>query len=104
MASPFTSPVCTFPVAANTSLTFDALSFTDKIGQVEATAEYTNRLLPILQAHPEVFPSAKFESCFSLEWFHIQGSRILSRSFGVEGVKGTSLAVVAPTFFSQTYC
>lgn len=60
----------------------------EKIGIAEATAEYTNRLLPIIQAHPDVFPSAKFESCFSLEWFHVQGSRILSRSFGVEGVKG----------------
>ncbi|KAL7411012.1 hypothetical protein BDY24DRAFT_417352 [Mrakia frigida] len=62
-------------------------SIFDKIGLAEATNEYTTRLLPIIQAHPEVFPPAMFDSCFSLEWFHTQGSRILSRSFGVEGVK-----------------
>jgi hypothetical protein len=63
---------------------------TGKIGIEEATKEYTDRLLPLIQAHPELFPPAKFDSCFSLEWFHIQGSRILSRSFHIEGPKGAS--------------
>lgn len=64
-------------------------SIFDKIGVEEAENEYTNRLLPIIKAHEDLFPPSKFEDCFSMKWFHIQGSRILSRSFHIEGPKGS---------------
>lgn len=62
----------------------------DKIGVTDAEKEYNERLLPVIQAHPELFPADRFERCFSLERFHIQGSRILSRSFHVESGEGAS--------------
>lgn len=54
----------------------------------EAEKEYNERLLPVIQAHPELFPADRFDQFYSIERFHIQGSRILSRSFHVESGDG----------------
>lgn len=37
--------------------------------------------MPVISAHPDLFPQSN--GCFSLEAFHVQGSRILSRSFTI---------------------
>ncbi|WVO13500.1 hypothetical protein L204_101121 [Cryptococcus depauperatus] len=60
------------------------LSGTDielRIGKEEAELEYKNTVLPIIQAHTELFPIDSPHT--TIEAFHIQGSRILSRSFTV---------------------
>ncbi|KDN48484.1 SET domain-containing protein [Tilletiaria anomala UBC 951] len=65
-------------------------SIENKIGQEEAEAEYSSLILPLVNGRPELFlPNAtSIESglaqFYSLELFHIMGSRILSRSFHVE--------------------
>ncbi|WWC58001.1 uncharacterized protein I303_100536 [Kwoniella dejecticola CBS 10117] len=53
----------------------------DRIGKEDAEKEYKENLLPIIQAHPELFPPSSPHH--TLDSFHIQGSRILSRSFTV---------------------
>ena len=37
-----------------------------------------------MQSRPDLFPSGTLESLYSLEAYHMMGSRILSRSFHVE--------------------
>lgn len=69
-------------------LALNPLYLADKIGVTDAEKEYNEHLLPVIQAHPELFPADRFDQCFSLECFHIQGSRILSRSFHVESGEG----------------
>ncbi|ODN80552.1 hypothetical protein, variant 1 [Cryptococcus amylolentus CBS 6039] len=53
----------------------------DRIGREDAEQEYTNVLLPVISAHPELFPVGSPHT--SIDAFHLQGSRILSRSFTV---------------------
>ncbi|KAK6905051.1 hypothetical protein L486_02479 [Kwoniella mangroviensis CBS 10435] len=53
----------------------------DRIGKEEAEKEYTEHLLPVIKAHPELFPPSSTHH--TLDSFHLQGSRILSRSFTV---------------------
>ncbi|WRT63504.1 uncharacterized protein IL334_000409 [Kwoniella shivajii] len=53
----------------------------DRIGKEDAEEEYKSYLLPVIQAHPELFPPSS--SSHTLASFHLQGSRILSRSFTV---------------------
>ncbi|KAL1745674.1 hypothetical protein HDZ31DRAFT_35884 [Schizophyllum fasciatum] len=56
----------------------------DHIGKQEADEEYTNKVLPAIQSRPDLFPSELLTSHFSIASFHINGSRVLSRSFNVE--------------------
>ncbi|WVF66323.1 hypothetical protein IAT40_001063 [Kwoniella sp. CBS 6097] len=53
----------------------------DRIGKEDADKEYETYLLPVIQAHPELFPPSSPHTTLSA--FHLQGSRILSRSFTV---------------------
>ncbi|WVQ73990.1 hypothetical protein IAR50_003571 [Cryptococcus sp. DSM 104548] len=53
----------------------------DRIGREDAEQEYTNVLLPVISAHPDLFPADSPHT--SIDAFHLQGSRILSRSFTV---------------------
>ena len=66
----------------------------ERIGHAEAEQEFAQKLEPILQAsgqlafpnnqsRPDLFPSDSVH--FSLEAFHLHGSRILSRSFTIPG-------------------
>ncbi|KAH8083611.1 hypothetical protein HD553DRAFT_312778 [Filobasidium floriforme] len=57
----------------------------DKIGRQSAEDTYNQKIKPVLQKYPDVFKRNASLSVqpFSLEHFHIQGSRILSRSFSV---------------------
>ncbi|KAL1721914.1 hypothetical protein EV715DRAFT_270783 [Schizophyllum commune] len=56
----------------------------DHIGKQEADEEYTNKVLPAIQGRPDLFPPSLLSTHFSLSAFHINGSRVLSRSFNVE--------------------
>ncbi|XAO21820.1 hypothetical protein I312_100576 [Cryptococcus bacillisporus CA1280] len=53
----------------------------DRIGREDAEAEYTSLLAPFIKAHPDLFPVDSPH--ITIDAFHIQGSRILSRSFTV---------------------
>ncbi|OCF33139.1 hypothetical protein I316_05184 [Kwoniella heveanensis BCC8398] len=53
----------------------------DRIGKEDADKEYETYLLPVIKAHPELFPPSSAHS--TLAAFHLQGSRVLSRSFTV---------------------
>ncbi|WVQ93945.1 hypothetical protein IAU59_001023 [Kwoniella sp. CBS 9459] len=53
----------------------------DRIGKEDADNEYETYLLPVIKAHAELFPTASPHA--TLLAFHLQGSRILSRSFTV---------------------
>ncbi|EIW73186.1 hypothetical protein M231_07434 [Tremella mesenterica] len=52
-----------------------------RIGREDADKQYFEILLPIIQAHPDIFPPNSIDT--SLEAYHLQGSRILSRSFTI---------------------
>ncbi|KAG8967719.1 hypothetical protein FRC03_009412 [Tulasnella sp. 419] len=56
----------------------------EKIGKEEVEANYHEKLLPLLKKRSDIFPKQYLDSYYSLTSYHIQGSRILSRSFHVE--------------------
>ncbi|KAI0823428.1 SET domain-containing protein [Trametes gibbosa] len=60
----------------------------DKVGRDEAERDYHGKLVPAFESRPDLFPSDKLTQYFSLERYHLMGSRILSRSFHVERWKG----------------
>ncbi|EJF65011.1 SET domain-containing protein [Dichomitus squalens LYAD-421 SS1] len=60
----------------------------DKIGRADAERDYHEKLIPAVKSRPDLFPEDKLERYFSLERYHVNGSRILSRSFHVERWKG----------------
>lgn len=77
----------------------------DKIGKQEAETDFREQVVPLLkvslsdahrdldltaalQRRADLFDPALLETAYSLERFHINGSRILSRSFHVEKWKG----------------
>ncbi|KAL7420280.1 Ribosomal lysine N-methyltransferase 4 [Cryptotrichosporon argae] len=53
----------------------------ERIGKEDAEQEYRDKIVPLLSAHPDVFPPGSPH--FSLTAFHTHGSRILSRSFTI---------------------
>ncbi|KAL4245586.1 Ribosomal lysine N-methyltransferase 4 [Abortiporus biennis] len=55
----------------------------DKIGRGEAEKDYNEKLIPAIQSRPDLFPPEVIPRFYSLERYHIMGSRILSRSFHV---------------------
>ncbi|RDB25472.1 Ribosomal lysine N-methyltransferase 4 [Hypsizygus marmoreus] len=59
-------------------------SVVEKLGRAEAEQSYREKLLPVLQSRPDLFPPEQIHSYYSLEIYHLMGSRILSRSFNVE--------------------
>ncbi|KAF8694403.1 Rubisco LSMT substrate-binding, partial [Rhizoctonia solani] len=59
-------------------------SIADKIGREEAEKDYIERLVPLLKSRPDLFLPSHLDTYYTLEQFHIMGSRILSRSFHVE--------------------
>ncbi|ORY22965.1 hypothetical protein BCR39DRAFT_487517, partial [Naematelia encephala] len=54
------------------------------IGREEADNDYRTILRPVLERHPELFPSSS--NHFTLEAYHMHGSRILSRSFTIPAI------------------
>ncbi|KAF8581597.1 SET domain-containing protein [Ramaria rubella] len=61
----------------------------DRIGKAEAEKDYHEKLLPAVNARPDLFPITDIASHYSLERYHIMGSRILSRSFHLERWEGS---------------
>ena len=51
---------------------------------MEAEADYTTKLLPAVKSRPDLFGSEDLSMHYSLDVYHIMGSRILSRSFFME--------------------
>lgn len=68
-------------------------SIPNKIGKEEATAGYVEKVRPYIEQHAKIFlgtlanEAGALEKYYSLEQFHIMGSRILSRSFHVKNGK-----------------
>jgi SET domain-containing protein 6 len=67
-----------------------------KIGKEEATKDYREKVEPFIRSRPQIFFGAMANEAsiddliakfYSLDHFHIMGSRILSRSFHVKDVK-----------------
>ncbi|KAG6873529.1 hypothetical protein C0995_014399 [Termitomyces sp. Mi166 len=61
----------------------DGTSVVEKLGREEAEQSYREKLLPVIQSRPDLFPPESAEH-YSLANYHLMGSRILSRSFNVE--------------------
>ncbi|KAG0701264.1 hypothetical protein DFH29DRAFT_927594 [Suillus ampliporus] len=59
-----------------------------KLGRVEAERDYHEKLVPAIKTRPDLFPSDKIDTWYTLHRYHITGSRILSRSFRVERWEG----------------
>ncbi|SPO32495.1 related to RKM4 - ribosomal lysine methyltransferase [Ustilago trichophora] len=71
-------------------------SIADKIARDEAEADYHNKAIPFIRSLPQVFLEGvedkvkreeELQKWYSLETYHIMGSRILSRSFHVKSRK-----------------
>ncbi|KAI0081972.1 SET domain-containing protein [Panus rudis PR-1116 ss-1] len=56
----------------------------DKIGKDDAEKDYYDKLIPAVQSRPDLFLPQHMNTYYTLERYHIMGSRILSRSFHVE--------------------
>lgn len=55
----------------------------DKIGKDDAEKDFKNKLLPAVESRPDLFPPEAIPTTYTLERYHLMGSRILSRSFHV---------------------
>ena len=55
-----------------------------KIGRSDAEDDYHNKVVPAAKSRPDLFLSEHLDRWYTLERYHIMGSRILSRSFQVE--------------------
>nr|GAT54993.1 predicted protein [Mycena chlorophos] len=59
-------------------------SVVEKLGKADAEKDFSEKVLPLVQSRPDIFPPETIPSFYTLEVYHIMGSRILSRSFDVE--------------------
>lgn len=55
-----------------------------KIGRSDAENDYYNKVVPAVKSRPDLFHPEYLDRWYTLERYHIMGSRILSRSFQVE--------------------
>lgn len=72
----------------STPLTAADMHCAGKVGKASAEETYTSKIIPLLAKYPDVFtpdPSATHRKIahYSIDDFHVQGSRMLSRSFSV---------------------
>ncbi|KAF9001800.1 SET domain-containing protein [Hymenopellis radicata] len=56
----------------------------EKLGREDAKRNFTEILTPAVQSRPDIFTPSALPVHYSLQQYHIMGSRILSRSFNVE--------------------
>jgi len=61
----------------------------DKIGKQQAENDYLDKVVPLLKGRTDLFGEYP-NTLFSLETYHVMGSRILSRSFQVETMSAAS--------------
>ncbi|KAF8199954.1 SET-domain protein, partial [Mycena galopus ATCC 62051] len=59
-------------------------SVVEKLGKADAEKDFTEKLSPMVQSRPDIFPPETIPIYYTLEIYHVMGSRILSRSFDVE--------------------
>lgn len=59
-------------------------SVVDKLGKDAAEKDYREKVVPVLEGRPDIFGHQPPSRYYSLENYHLMGSRILSRSFNVE--------------------
>ncbi|KAF7322034.1 Ribosomal lysine N-methyltransferase 4 [Mycena kentingensis (nom. inval.)] len=60
-------------------------SIADKLGKADAERDFVEKVLPLVHDRPDVFPPSSISAFYTIEMYHLMGSRILSRSFDVEG-------------------
>ncbi|KAA1471795.1 SET domain-containing protein, partial [Dentipellis sp. KUC8613] len=56
----------------------------EKIGKEQAEKDYREKVVPALQSRLDLFVPEQIPKYYSLENYHLMGSRVLSRSFHVE--------------------
>ncbi|KJA29063.1 hypothetical protein HYPSUDRAFT_177169 [Hypholoma sublateritium FD-334 SS-4] len=56
----------------------------DKLGREQAEKDYAEKVRPAIESRPDLFDPAEVEARYSLAVYHLQGSRILSRSFTLQ--------------------
>ncbi|KAJ7020004.1 SET-domain protein [Mycena alexandri] len=59
-------------------------SVVEKLGKADAERDFREKLLRMVQSRPDIFPPDTIPIYYTLEIYHVMGSRILSRSFDVE--------------------
>ncbi|TFK66501.1 SET domain-containing protein [Pluteus cervinus] len=59
-------------------------SVVEKLGRDDAERDYYQKLIPAVESRPNLFLPDHISVYYSLEVYHVMGSRILSRSFDVE--------------------
>ncbi|KAJ3933631.1 MAG: hypothetical protein NXY57DRAFT_891707 [Lentinula lateritia] len=64
----------------------DGTSVVEKLGKEDAERDYHDKVFRVIQSRPDLFPPETLSNHYSLERYHVMGSRILSRSFSVERV------------------
>ncbi|KAJ3889653.1 hypothetical protein GG344DRAFT_51192 [Lentinula edodes] len=64
----------------------EGTSVVEKLGKEDAERDYHDKVFRAIQSRPDLFPPESLSNHYSLERYHVMGSRILSRSFGVERV------------------
>ncbi|KAE9389886.1 SET domain-containing protein, partial [Gymnopus androsaceus JB14] len=62
----------------------EGTSVVEKLGKDDAERDYNEKVLPAIQSRPDLFPLEAISGHYSLQQYHLMGSRILSRSFDVE--------------------
>ncbi|KAI0088157.1 SET domain-containing protein [Irpex rosettiformis] len=63
-------------------------SVVDKIGEADAEKDFHDKVLPVIQSRSDLFPSEAIIQYYTLERYHVMGSRVLSRSFQVSKWEG----------------
>ncbi|CAA7261815.1 unnamed protein product [Cyclocybe aegerita] len=59
-------------------------SVVDKLGKDQAEKDFTEKILPAVQSRPDLFNSQDIPTKYTLETYHLMGTRISSRSFTLE--------------------
>ncbi|KAJ3762252.1 hypothetical protein EV360DRAFT_79480 [Lentinula raphanica] len=62
----------------------EGTSVVEKLGKEDAERDFNDKVVPAIQSRPDLFPPESLSTYYSLERYHITGSRILSRSFDIE--------------------
>ncbi|KAJ3902224.1 hypothetical protein F5879DRAFT_258120 [Lentinula edodes] len=64
----------------------EGTSVVEKLGKEDAERDYHDKVFRAIQSRPDLFPPESLSNHYSFDRYHVMGSRILSRSFGVERV------------------
>ena len=59
-------------------------TFPGKIGKSDVERDYYDKVVPAIKSRPDLFLPEHLDRWYTLERYHVMGSRILSRSFQVE--------------------